>query len=58
MPQQLPDGFLEIHTFSVDQDGNLYGGDNQYGRSQKFIPKYGAGKDVLIEPPWVGNLGQ
>lgn len=58
VPQQLPDGFLEIHTFSVDQDGNLYGGDNQYGRSQKFIPKSGAEKDLLIEPPWIGNPEQ
>ena len=53
--QELPDGFLEVHTFSVDQDGNLYGGDNQYGRSQKLIPRSGAGPELLIESPWVAN---
>mgnify|MGYP003309731788 FL=1 len=30
VPQELPDGYLEVHTFSVDSDGSLYGGDNQY----------------------------
>ena len=53
--QELPNGFLEVHTFSVDQDGNLYGGDNQYGRSQKLIPRSGAGPELLIESPWVAN---
>lgn len=53
VPRELPNGFLEIHTFSVDPDGNLYGGDNQYGRTQKFIPKSGVDPELLIEPPWV-----
>lgn len=55
VPGDLPDGFIEVHTFSVDADGNLYGGDNQYGRTQKLIPKPDAGPELLIEPPWVAN---
>lgn len=55
VPGDLPDGFIEVHTFSVDADGNLYGGDNQYGRTQKLIPKPGAGPELLIEPPWIAN---
>ncbi len=53
VPRELPDGYIEVHTFSVDSDGNLYGGDNQYGRTQKFVPKAGSGPELLIEPPWV-----
>ena len=52
MPLELPDGYIEVHTFSVDPAGNLIGGDNQYGRSQKFVPKPGADSQLLIEPPW------
>ena len=35
--------------------GNLYGGDNQYGRTQKFVPKPGADPALLIGPPWVAR---
>ena len=52
VPRELPDGYLEVHTFSVDSNGNLYGGDNQYGRTQKFVPKPNADKALLIGPPW------
>ncbi|MEQ8408306.1 MAG: hypothetical protein RKH07_08530 [Gammaproteobacteria bacterium] len=55
VPPELPDGYLEVHTFSVGPDGSLYGGDNQYGRTQKFVPKPGADPDLLIDPPWVAN---
>jgi len=55
VPRELPDGYIEVHTFSVDPDGNMYGGDNQYGRTQKFVPKPGASADLLIEPPWTAN---
>ena len=55
VPRELPDGYLEVHTFSVDSDGNLYGGDNQYGRTQKFVPKQGADPELLIRPPWVAR---
>lgn len=53
VPRDLPDGYLEVHTFSVDSAGNLYGGDNQYGRTQKFVPKPGADPAQLIRAPWV-----
>lgn len=53
VPRDLPDGYLEVHTFSVDSDGNLYGGDNQYGRTQKFVPKPDADPALLIGTPWV-----
>jgi hypothetical protein len=53
VPPDLPDGYLEVHTFTVDSAGNLYGGDNQYGRTQKFVPKKDADKALLIRAPWV-----
>lgn len=52
VPGGLPDGYLEVHTFTVDSEGNLYGGDNQYGRTQKFVPRDDADPDRLIEAPW------
>lgn len=52
VPSALPDGYLEVHAFSVDAEGNLYGGDNQYGRTQKFVPKTGADPALLIKAPW------
>ena len=55
VPPELPDGYLEVHTFSVDSSGNLYAGDNQYGRTQKFVPKPGADPALLIGPPWVAR---
>ena len=55
VPSDLPDGYLEVHTFSVDSEGNLYGGDNQYGRTQKFVPKPGADPKQLIRAPWVAR---
>lgn len=53
VPPDLPDGYLEVHTFTVDSAGNLFGGDNQYGRTQKFVPKKDADKALLIRAPWV-----
>ena len=55
VPPDLPDGYLEVHTFSVDSAGNLYGGDNQYGRTQKFVPRPGADPAQLIRAPWVSK---
>lgn len=47
--------FHTIHTITVDSNGNLYGGDNQYGRTQKFVQKPGADPALLIRPPWVAR---
>lgn len=55
VPPDLPDGYLEVHTFTVDSAGNLYGGDNQYGRTQKFVPKPDADRALLIRQPWVAR---
>ena len=52
VPKDLPDGYLEVHTFTVDSTGILYGGDNQYGRTQKFVPKAGVDPKLLIKAPW------
>ena len=55
VPVELPDGFREVHSFSVDSEGTLYGGDNIYGRAQKWIPNAGTNAELLIEPPWVAR---
>jgi hypothetical protein len=55
VPPELPDGYLEVHTISVDSERNLYGGDNQYGRTQKFVAKKGADPALIIGPPWVAR---
>jgi hypothetical protein len=55
VPSELPDGYLEVHSISVDSAGNLYGGDNQYGRTQKFVPKRGADRALLVGQPWVAR---
>ncbi len=47
-----PTGFLEVHAFTVDSDLNLIGGDNQYGRSQKMVPKPGIDPALIIKQPW------
>jgi NHL repeat len=55
VPAELPDGHLEVHAFSVDPEGNLYAGDNQYGRTQKFVPKRDANRAFIIKRPWSGR---
>ena len=55
VPSELPDGYLEVHTITVDANRNLYGGDNQYGRTQKFVPKRDADPALIIRPPWVAR---
>ena len=55
VPPELPDGYLEVHAFTVDSERNMYGGDNQYGRTQKFVPKPGADPALIINPPWTGR---
>jgi hypothetical protein len=52
VPREMPDGFLEIHTFSVDAEGNLFAGDNQYGRTQKLVPRPDADPALIIGSPW------
>ena len=55
VPNDGPTGFLEVHAFSVDAEGNLYGGDNQHGRTQKLVPKTDADPALLVGPPFVAR---
>lgn len=48
-----PGWFREMHSFSVDAEGNLYGSDNQYGRTQKFVPNVDADPALLVGLPYV-----
>ena len=41
-----------MHTVSVDSELSLYGGDNQYGRSQKTVPRAGVDPALIIQPRW------
>jgi len=52
VPRELPNGYIEVHSFTVDSMLNMYGGDNQYGRTQKFIPKPDADPALIIKQPW------
>lgn len=52
VPRELPNGYIEVHSFTVDSELNMYGGDNQYGRTQKFIPKPDADPALIIKQPW------
>ena len=47
-PAEGRDRFREMHTMIVDSDGNLYGSDNQVGRTQKLVPKKDADPKLLI----------
>jgi hypothetical protein len=44
-----------VHSITVDANRNLFAGDNQYGRTQKFVPKPGADPRLLIRAPWVAR---
>jgi hypothetical protein len=43
-----PGAFWELHQFSIDAEGSLYGADSFGGRVQKFTPKPGADKSRLV----------
>jgi len=53
LPTEGPTRFREMHSFAIDSDGNLYGSDNQNGRTQKFVPKADADPALLIGAPYV-----
>ena len=52
-PTEGPGRFLEMHSFSVDADGNLYGSDNQLGRTQKLVPDSDADPSLVVGRPYV-----
>jgi DNA-binding beta-propeller fold protein YncE len=53
LPSEGPTAFREMHSFAVDSAGNLYGSDNQHGRTQKFVPKADAPPAQLIGERYV-----
>ena len=53
LPSEGPTAFREMHSFAVDSAGNLYGSDNQHGRTQKFVPKADAEPALLIGERYV-----
>ncbi len=53
LPTEGPGRFIEVHSFAVDSAGNLYGSDNQHGRTQKFVPRADADPKRLIGQPYV-----
>ncbi len=46
------EGSLRPRVESVDQEGNLYGTDNQAGRPQKMTPRPDADPALLIPRPY------
>ena len=53
LPTEGPDFWIEMHSLSIDDDGNLYGTDNQAGRPQKLVPRSDANPDHLVRPQYV-----
>lgn len=53
LPTEGPDMWIEMHSLSVDDEGNLYGTDNQAGRPQKLVPKADADPSHLVGKPFV-----
>lgn len=47
----FPGAFWGIHQFSVDPQNNLYVAETYAGRTQKFQPKPGAARSLLIGSP-------
>lgn len=53
LPVEGPDFWIEMHSLSVDSEGNLYGTDNQAGRPQKLVPRSDANPDFIVRKPFV-----
>ena len=53
LPSEGPDRWIEMHSLAVDQDGNLYGTDNQLGRPQKLVPRPGVDPALIVRPQYV-----
>ena len=53
LPVEGPDFWIEMHSLSVDADGNLYGTDNQAGRPQKLVPRSDADPKHIVMKPYV-----
>ena len=53
LPQEGPGAYIEMHSFSIDTNGNVYGADNQHGRTQKLVPKTDADPALLVGQPFI-----
>jgi sugar lactone lactonase YvrE len=46
----MPGALFGVHQFSVDSEGNVYVAEAFGGRAQKFVPRKGADKSLLMPP--------
>jgi WD40 repeat protein len=53
LPTEGPDFWIEMHSLSVDVNGNLYGTDNQAGRPQMLSPKADADPSLIVKRPFI-----
>jgi hypothetical protein len=53
LPVEGPHRWIEMHSPSTDEDGNLYGTDNQAGRPQKLTPRSDADPAYIVPRPYV-----
>lgn len=53
LPAEGQDYWIEMHSFSADEEGNLYGTDNQTGRPQKMVPLPDANPEHVVARPYV-----
>lgn len=53
LPDEGPVRWIEMHSLSVDDDGNLYGTDNQLGRIQKLVPRADANPANIVGKPYI-----
>ena len=52
LPQTGENFWIEMHSISVDEDGNLYASDNQAGRPRKLSPGHSNDKINLVKRPY------
>jgi len=52
LPVEGQNMWIEMHSLAADEDGNLYGTDNQAGRPQKMTPRADANPDHLVRRPY------
>ncbi|MCG8415477.1 MAG: hypothetical protein MI746_14780 [Pseudomonadales bacterium] len=52
LPVEGPHMWIEMHSLAADEEGNLYGTDNQAGRPQKMVPHFDANPEHLVRRPY------
>ena len=55
LPTEGPHMWIEMHSLSADEEGNLYGTDNQAGRPQKMVQRRDADPENIVPRPWFEN---